>query len=531
METKSIKVGKTTVSIHHGDIRKLTADVIVSSADTHLSGMLEKAILEKGGPELQTEIDLILAKQSLKLGDVIITGAGALNAKKVFHAITFDEEKHQVVTPFGVALTTYTCLKHADSLGLESIVFPAMGTGPGQNDMESVSKAMIQKIFDFLGSASTGLKEIKMCLYNPGAWSKFFEDFTLQAAKREIESALPVRLAILRQGEINYIDITTNETISIIETVKVGKKQIKGFATALEAFIKTGESKKYADLEELGIDLYEELLGPVDDRLKRLPSENLFLKLDDDLLSIPWELCHDGTDFIGLKYNIGRQVVVSPNFYTQTSGSKPLSYPLKVLLLADPTESLPGAIKECNKIRDSLSKIEGIELTYKKGKEIELTSLLEDLENYDLVHYAGHAFFDKENPSESGWKIDLETDEVLTASMMAAMNAPSIVFANACESGTQSLGKEKKYQGQIFGIASGFLMGGIKNYIGTFTYVNDVSSVDFAVEFYKNLVQKRETVGSSLRQARKFIIKKYGKEDILWASYMLYGDPQFKLNI
>ncbi len=115
--------------------------------------------------------------------------------------------------------------------------------------------------------------------------------------------------------------------------------------------------------------------------------------------------------------------------------------------------------------------------------------------------------------------------------MMAAMNAPPIVFANACKSGTEALETERIYQDEIAGIASGFLMGGIKNYIGTFTYVNDVTSVEFAVEFYKKLVTQGETVGSSLTYARKFIYEKYGESDIIWASYMLYGDPEFKLNI
>ena len=67
-----------------------------------------------------------------------------------------------------------------------------------------------------------------------------------------------------------------------------------------------------------------------------------------------------------------------------------------------------------------------------------------------------------------------------------------------------------KYQGEIFGLVSGFLMAGIKDYIGTFTYVNDKTSVDFAIEFYKNLINKEETVGSSIRQARKLIGEKYG---------------------
>jgi CHAT domain-containing protein len=211
--------------------------------------------------------------------------------------------------------------------------------------------------------------------------------------------------------------------------------------------------------------------------------------------------------------------------------TRSLKYPLRVLLLADPTETLPGAVKECDTIHKELAKIDGIKenLEYRSGAEIKLDKLLRDLSNFDLVHYAGHAKFVDNNPSESGWEINPDREEYLTASMMAAMNAPPIVFANACESGTQAI--RQSYQIEIFGIASGFLMGGIKNYIGTFTYVNDVTSIDFAVEFYKKLVTQGETVGSSLRHARKFIYDKYGENHILWASYMLYGDPEFKLNI
>ena len=533
MEKKSIKVGKTTISIVYADITSLNPDVIVNSDDLKLTmdSGVALAILNKAGPSIKNEAQEILKTKKVRLGDVVITNAGNLkDTKKIFHAITFDADKGETVSPFGVAMATYYCLKKTDELGFESIAFPAMGTGRGQLNPEAVSEAMIQKVFDFL-SASTGLKEIIFALFNYGAWSQFFEKFMMEAAKYKIKNALPIRLSILRKNDTNYIDLTTNDTISVIQETKVSEKQIKLFSNALEDFVLDGKSKKFSNLKDLGSAIYNFMLGKVSNRLVRMAGNNLFLKLDDDLLNIPWELCHDGDNFFGLKFNIGRQVVVSPKFYIQSSTTRQLTYPLKVLLIADPTETLDGAIKECEQINKALLKMDGIEITYRKGKEVEVDNLLIDLANHDLVHFAGHSFFNKEKPSESGWKIDIETGEVLTASMMAAMNAPPIVFANSCESAAQTTGIEKKYQSEIFGMASGFLMGGIKNYIGTFTYVTDDSSVDFAIEFYKNLISKDQTVGSSLRQARKFIINKYGIGEILWGSYMLYGDPQFKLKI
>ncbi|MHA1751222.1 MAG: CHAT domain-containing protein [Candidatus Helarchaeota archaeon] len=533
MEKKSIKVGNTTVSICYCDITTLKTDVVVNSDDIKLTmnDGVARAILDKAGEKIKKEALEKLKNQKVRLGSIIITDAYNLKpVKKVFHAITFDEEKGDVVTPFGVSLATYYCLKKADELGFHSIAFPAMGTGKGQNNSEAVSQSMIQKVFDYLNS-STNLTEIIFSLYNYGDWNKFFENFVFQAAKLKIEKSFPIRLSVLRKGNINYIDLTTNETISVIQEKNISNKQLKIFSNALKDFVLFGKSENFSGIKDLGASIYNILLDKVSDRLKKFSSENIFLKLDDNLLNIPWELCYDGSDFFGLKYNIGRQVVVSPKFYIQSSTTRSLSYPLNVLLIADPTETLEGAIKECDAIYKALSKIDGINITYRKGKEVNTQLLFSDLTTYDLVHYAGHSYFNKNNPSESGWVIDIKTNEILKASDMALINAPPIVFANACESGAESIGDTKKFQSEIFGIASGFLMGGIKNYIGTFTYVNDDISIDFAIEFYKNLVSREHSVGSALRYARKMIVNKYGLNEILWASYMLYGDPLFKLHL
>jgi len=75
---------------------------------------------------------------------------------------------------------------------------------------------------------------------------------------------------------------------------------------------------------------------------------------------------------------------------------------LRELLLADLTETLLDAIKECNKIYNELSKPDGIKehLEYKRGAEIKLNILSKDRTQYDFVHYAGHAYFDEKNICE-----------------------------------------------------------------------------------------------------------------------------------
>jgi O-acetyl-ADP-ribose deacetylase (regulator of RNase III) len=537
MEQDEILINKTKVKIMHGDIRAISPppEVIVSSDNTDLSmdSGVAYAILHRGGDQISQEVKKILARKKLVPGDVVVTNPGNLPNKKIFHcAVCDDNLENPVVTPFTVSKVTHTCLEMADDFAYTSIAFPAIGTGPDQVDSEVVAKSMIQKVFDYLRNTATNLKVVIFSLYEKFDWQNFFRDFWRHAANIKFMEEKPIRLTILRQDNTNYIDLTTSETISYIRTSKISPKVLKKYSGALEDIVKTGKAKNFSSIKALGESLYKELLGTVGPKLKKIPSENLFLKLDDDLLNVPWELCFDGQNYLGIKYSIGRQVVVSPKFYIRSYRTRVMEYPLRVLILADPTETLPGAEQECNKIYTELNKIDGIKenLEYKSGTEIKYNKLLKDLTHYDLVHYAGHAYFNDEDPSKSGWEINPDKKEYITAETIAAMTAPPIVFANACESGTQAIQGEHQYQSEIFGIASGFLMGGIKNYIATYTYINDVSSIDFAVEFYKKLVAG-ETIGKSLRHSRQNIFSKYGEDEILWASYMLYGDPEFRLKL
>jgi len=36
---------------------------------------------------------------------------------------------------------------------------------------------------------------------------------------------------------------------------------------------------------------------------------DLYLRLDEHLIHIPWELCYDGEDFLATKFRVGRQVI------------------------------------------------------------------------------------------------------------------------------------------------------------------------------------------------------------------------------
>jgi hypothetical protein len=102
---------------------------------------------------------------------------------------------------------------------------------------------------------------------------------------------------------------------------------------------------------------------------------------------------------------------------------------------------------------------------------------------------------------------------------------PSLVFSNACQSGlTDEWRLREDFEHRIFGLANAFLLTGVQHYIGTFWEIPDEAGCNFAVTFYQNLVNG-ETIGEAMRLARQSLIDKYGEDTIVWASYMLYGDP------
>jgi CHAT domain/Domain of unknown function (DUF4384) len=119
----------------------------------------------------------------------------------------------------------------------------------------------------------------------------------------------------------------------------------------------------------------------------------------------------------------------------------------------------------------------------------------------------------------------------LKASEISAMGGlqpmPSLVFSNACQSGHSGEWRIKEEdEQQIFGLANAYLLSGVQHYIGTFWEILDEPSSQFAKLFYGALSQG-ESIGEAVRKAREKLIGAHGEETIVWAGYMLYGDPTF----
>jgi len=278
-----------------------------------------------------------------------------------------------------------------------------------------------------------------------------------------------------------------------------------------------------ANIEQLrlvGEELARRLLpGPVSTGI-RATMGNLTLELDEELVWIPWELIYDGEQFLCRRFDTGRIVrTMTPTRSTISRSRKPAARMKLLMMASNPSGDLPQVEREGTEIISQLD--EGGNLLARLVTEPNLGLVRREMKDHDMVHFAGHA--DRvEDGGQSGWRLCdglLPTTEI--ENMGAGRPMPLLVFSNACHSG--AFGDPTK---GAFGLAHAFLTAGVRHYVGTQWEVIDGQGAQFARHFYTDLV-RGASMGAAVRNARNRVIAESGEGNLAWATYVLYGDPNF----
>lgn len=207
MTEKIYKFGKSSLTLRFGDITKTDTQVIVSSDDYYLSmgGGVSASILKAGGNEIALDA---AKKVPAKLGDVVITTAGRLKSRFVFHAITIGKVVAKTEPKDIVKSATIKCLDLLNSLSLNSISFPALGAGAAGFSYEEVAIEMAETISEYLSNSTL---EIEVIIYlfdrygrmQPTDYIVFFEAFASKSpriAEREIKKTEKVKTFSIKSG-------------------------------------------------------------------------------------------------------------------------------------------------------------------------------------------------------------------------------------------------------------------------------------------------------------------------------------------
>jgi CHAT domain-containing protein len=243
---------------------------------------------------------------------------------------------------------------------------------------------------------------------------------------------------------------------------------------------------------------------------------------------VPWEVLDVGDAHPALTQGLSRRyasegLTVARWREDRRPGDKP-----RVLLVVDPTLDLPGASREGAALRKILDTA-GAHIDCLAGREATRARLLREISagGHDILHFAGHAFFDATDPGKSGL-VCAGTEVLRGTDLDGVADLPSLVFCNACEAARvrrptpvgarRLLGLRRSSS-----LAEAFLDGGVANFIGTHWPVGDDAALSFSTTFYECLLDGRP-LGSAMLAARRRV---FDLGSIDWADYVHYGNPAF----
>ncbi|XP_013206615.1 poly [ADP-ribose] polymerase 14 [Microtus ochrogaster] len=177
---KDIAPGVTLI-VQQGDLARFPADVVVNAANENLKhidgltdvivtsipsdlalnkGPLSKALLEKAGPELQKELNEAGQGVPVKAGTILQTSGCHLNCHHVFHVVAPQWKVNDTAWSLKIMKNIIRdCLGTAEALSLQSIGFPAIGTGNLGFPKPEFAKLIISEVLKF--SSKNHLKTLQ----------------------------------------------------------------------------------------------------------------------------------------------------------------------------------------------------------------------------------------------------------------------------------------------------------------------------------------------------------------------------------
>lgn len=319
-----------------------------------------------------------------------------------------------------------------------------------------------------------------------------------------------------------------------------------------------------ADLERLGSALGEQVFGAevvakVEDLAARWRTRNnqelpLVVVHDRPASALPWETLRFGQWVPARVAGLSRHQLEANLSVAKWLEQRREDPTLDVLLVTNPTEDLDGADGEGDLIRKLLSGLRDVRVVERRHEQATVARLREDFSSgqFDVIHYAGHAYFNAEHPGRSG--VYCHGGEVLSGSDLASLSdLPALVFFNACESGrirgVEALLDPERRTGKVkaiedlkkkltatrdgrrtvsddnISLANAFIRGGVANFLGTYWPVGDLSALTFSQTFYPKLVEGA-SVGDAVLAARQAVA---AEQSVDWVDYLLYGSPEFVL--
>jgi O-acetyl-ADP-ribose deacetylase (regulator of RNase III) len=252
-------IGQSTLRVDYCDITTLNVDVMVSSDDIELSmgGGVSQALLRGGGQSVWREAQ---SQAPIPLGDVAVTTAGQLNAKRIFHAAVLDYARRDLTTIDLIRRVTNRSLYLCDELRFQSIAFPALATGAAWLSPERSAVAMLIEIAEYLSSRTT-LTTVILALYaRPGLPRDILPRFYSQVEDLlERTEQVKAVTSSLEKLERVYRELKSREAVEDVVKTREGLLRQRDVWEREMLEREPGDSTRYRSWREYRDDIEPEL--------------------------------------------------------------------------------------------------------------------------------------------------------------------------------------------------------------------------------------------------------------------------------
>ncbi len=167
----TVQLGLARLELLKGDITRIAVDAIVNAANSQLAGGggVDGAIHRAGGPEIMRELEEIRERIGrCPAGSAVLTGAGRLPARFVFHAVgpRYRDGSHGESDLLRSCYTT--CLNMAAEHDVAAISFPSISTGIYGYPIEEAAEIAVRTTAEWLRGHSGSVRTVKLVQFSDG---------------------------------------------------------------------------------------------------------------------------------------------------------------------------------------------------------------------------------------------------------------------------------------------------------------------------------------------------------------------------
>lgn len=164
-----IQLGPCQLQLLKGDITGVAVDAIVNAANAQLAGGggVDGAIHRAGGPDIMRELDEIRSRTGgCETGSAVVTSAGRLPARFVFHAVGPRYRDGQHGQPEQLASCYTTCLTLAAEHDVKTISFPSISTGIYGYPLEEAAEIAVKTVANWLRNHTEPVRIVKLVQFS-----------------------------------------------------------------------------------------------------------------------------------------------------------------------------------------------------------------------------------------------------------------------------------------------------------------------------------------------------------------------------